>query len=109
MPLKVDPKDRKLLLGAACVFVVLIAGAVLFAGGTGEKAAAPSSYSSASGGAKAAYLLLSHAGYKVERWESPLIQLPQRKGKTLLLAEPEEAPTREEKEQIGIASCRERV
>jgi len=100
MPLKVDPKDRKLLLGAACVFVVLIAGAVLFAGGTGEKAAAPSSYSSASGGAKAAYLLLSHAGYKVERWESPLIQLPQGMGKTLLLAEPEEAPTREEKERL---------
>jgi hypothetical protein len=100
MPLKVDPKDRKLLLGAGCVFVLLVAGAVVF-GGEGEtRAGVPSSYSSASGGAKAAYLLLSQAGYKVERWESPLNQLPQAKGKTLILAEPTEAPTREEREGL---------
>ncbi len=26
MPLKIDPRDRKLLLGAAVIFVLLIAG-----------------------------------------------------------------------------------
>jgi len=97
MPLKVDPKDRKLLLGAACVFVLLIAGAVVFGGEGVSKAEIPSSYSTASGGGKAAYLLLSQAGYKVERWEKPLDQLPQATGKTLILAGPQEAPTRDER------------
>lgn len=102
MPLNVDPKDRKLLVGAGCVFVLLIAGAVVFGGEEGTKEGIPSSYSSASGGAKAAYLLLSRAGYKEERWESPLNQLPQAMGKTLILAEPGEAPTREEKDCLKV-------
>ncbi len=100
MPLKVDPKDRKLLLGAACLFVLLIAGAVLFSGAGNNEGDVPSSYSTASGGAKAAYLLLSHAGYRVERWERPLDQLPQASGTTLILAEPSEAPTRQEKDRL---------
>ena len=100
MPLNVDPRDRKLLLGAACVFVLLIAGAMVFGGEGGVKSGTPSSYSTASGGAKAAYLLLSRAGYKVERWERPLNQLPQAMGKTLILAEPSEAPTRDEREGL---------
>lgn len=100
MPLKVDPKDRKLLLWASVLFVLLIAGAVLFGGDAGAKSEIPSSYSTASGGAKAAYLLLSQAGYKVERWEKPLDQLPQAKETLLILADPEEAPTREEKDRL---------
>ena len=32
MPVRIDPKDRKLLLGAAVVFVLLIAGAAVFMG-----------------------------------------------------------------------------
>jgi hypothetical protein len=100
MPLKMDPKDRKLLLGAIAVFVLLIAGAAVFGGDAGAKSEIPSSYSTASGGAKAAYLLLSQAGYKVERWERPLDQLQQSAGKMLILADPEEAPTREEKDSL---------
>jgi hypothetical protein len=100
MPVKVDAKDRKLLLAAGGVFVLLIAAAVVFSGDTGNKAGTPSTYSTASGGAKAAYLVLARAGYKVERWEMPLDQLPRAVGKTLVLAEPIEAPTREEKDQL---------
>jgi hypothetical protein len=100
MPLKVDPKDRKLLLGAAGIFVLLIAGAVVFGGEEGTKADIPSSYSTSSGGAKAAYLVLANAGYKVERWEKPLDQLPPAAGRTLILAEPNQAPTREEREKL---------
>ncbi len=100
MPLKVDPKDRKLLLAAVCVFVLLIAGAAVFGGEGGTKAEFPSSYSTASGGAKAAYLLLSRTGYREERWERPLNELPQAMGKTLILAEPIEAPTRDERERL---------
>jgi hypothetical protein len=100
MPLKVDPKDRKLLLAAGCVFVLLIAGAALFGGAANNLGKIPSSYSTASGGAKAAYLLLTQAGYKVERWERPLNHLPQTTATTLILAEPSEAPTREEKDRL---------
>jgi hypothetical protein len=100
MPLKLDPKDRRLLLGAGCVFVLLVAGAAVFSGAANNQGEVPSSYSTASGGAKAAYLLLSHAGYKVERWERPLDRLPQATGTTLILAEPSEAPTHEEKDRL---------
>jgi hypothetical protein len=100
MPLKVDPKDRMLLLGAGCVLVLMIAGAASFSGAGENQGEVPSSYSTASGGAKAAYLLLADAGYRVERWERPLDQLPRATGTTLILAEPSEAPTHEEKDRL---------
>src|SRR5262249_42321136 len=50
------------------------------------------------GGAKAAYLLLKESGYGVQRWERQLIDLP--KGTTLVLADPQEAPTKEEREAL---------
>jgi hypothetical protein len=98
VPVRIDPRDRKLLLGAGIVFVLLIAGVAFFGAQPGEKLEAPSSYSTASGGAKAAYLLLTQSGYKVQRWERQLIDLP--KGVTLVLADPQEAPTREEREAL---------
>jgi hypothetical protein len=101
MPLIIDPKDRKLLLAAACVFVLLIAAMSLSGGAAGLKAEIPSSYSTASGGAKAAYLLLANAGYKEKRWEQPLQQLPKPEGKTLILADPDEAPTRDERQRLN--------
>lgn len=100
MPLRVDPRDRKLLYGAAIVFVLLIAGVAVFGGGAGEKQEIPSSYSTASGGAKAAYLLLSQLGYKTQRWEKPLNELPKDPRATLILAEPDEAPTHDERESL---------
>jgi hypothetical protein len=98
MPLKIDPRDRKLLLGSAAVFILLIAGAVIFGGDAGQRQEAPSSYSTASGGAKAAYLLMLRSGYNVQRWEKPLVDLP--KTATVILADPMEAPTREERESL---------
>ncbi len=106
MPLRVDPNDRKLLVIALCVFVLLIAAAVVFGKETGTGGDIPSSYSTASGGAEAAYLLLAAAGYHVSRWEKPLHQLPQQPSLaqriTLILAEPLEAPTREERERLRL-------
>lgn len=98
MPLKIDPRDRNLLLGAGIIFVLLIAGVTFFGGEPGEKIEVPSSYSTASGGAKAAYLVLLGSGYKVQRWERRLIDLP--RSATLVLADPQEAPTREEREAL---------
>ena len=100
MPLKLNPKDRKLMLGAGLVFVLLIAAALLLGSGEQSQAEFPSSYSTASGGAKAAYLLLSESGYKLQRWEKPLSDLPGATSKTLIVAEPNEAPTREERERL---------
>jgi len=98
MPLKIDPRDRKLLLGSAVVFILLITGAVIFGGDAGQRQEAPSSYSTASGGAKAAYLLMLRSGYNVQRWEKPLVDLP--KTATVILADPLEAPTREERDSL---------
>jgi hypothetical protein len=98
MPVTIDPRDRTLLVGAAVVFVLLITGVVLLGGDPGQKVDVPSSYSTASGGAKAAYLLLAQTGYNVQRWERPLVDLP--KNATVILADPLEAPTREEREGI---------
>jgi hypothetical protein len=100
MPIKIDPRDRKLLLGATVVFILLIAGAAIFGGAASQKQEAPTSYSTASGGAKAAYLLLAQSGYNVQRWEKSLTDLPKTAGTTLILADPMEAPTREEREAL---------
>ena len=95
-------KDKKLLLGAAAIFVLLVAVALIFSTDQQEQAGYVSSYSSASAGAKAAYLLLSETGYKVQRWERPLSDLPQAQAKTLILAEPQEAPSHEEKKRLKV-------
>jgi hypothetical protein len=100
MPDKLSRKDRNLLLGAGFVFVVLIVIALLFSSSERGQAEIPSSYSTASGGAKAAYLLLSDTGYKVRRWEQSLSDLPPAQAKTVILADPEEGPTREERERL---------
>jgi len=100
MPLNIAPRDRKLLLGAFIVFILLIVGVVVLGGEQGEKVEIPSSYSTASGGAKAGYLLLAQSGYEVRRWERPLTDLPQAAGTTLILADPDEAPTLDERESI---------
>jgi hypothetical protein len=100
MSFKLNRSDRRLLLGAGLLFVLLVVAALVFGSGEQGQAEYPSTYSSASGGAKAAYLLLSDTGYRVLRWEKPLSDLPQAAGKTLILAEPDEAPTREERERL---------
>ena len=98
MPLRMDRRDRNLLLGASIVFVLLITGVMLFGGQAADKTEVPSSYSAGSGGAKAAYLLLSQSGYEVRRWERPLTDLPE--NATLILADPQQAPTGEERESL---------
>jgi hypothetical protein len=85
-----DPGDRKMLLIVGGLLIVLVL-VVLIAPTSGESPTGgiPSSYSSASDGARAAYLLLKESGYSVERWASPPTELPKDSaGVVLILAEP---------------------
>ena len=70
----VSSGDRKILMVAAGAFVVLVALGFLLAPSNTESEIA-STYSTASGGAKAAYVLLQELGYHVERWEKPSTDL----------------------------------
>jgi len=100
MPAALSPGDRRLFLGAGVLLAVLVGGSALLTEGAGNVRELPSSYSVASGGAKAAYRLLTDSGYKVERWGQPLTALPNGEGTTLILAEPESAPTRDERAAV---------
>ena len=99
---KLNQADRKLFLGAGFIFILLIVATFVVSSAGRGQAEYPSTYSSASGGAKAAYLLLSETGFKTQRWERPLSDLPRdsTRNLTLVIAEPDEAPTREEREQL---------
>lgn len=99
MPLKLNPKDRKLLLGGAIVFVLMVTATLLFGGKT-QNIEVPTTYSTGSGGAKAAYLLLQQSGYNVQRWERPMAELPDPSGKVFVIAEPREAPGRADRESL---------
>jgi hypothetical protein len=99
MPLKTMSDDRKVLLVAAAVLVLLLVVVAIFAPSEQQEIGYPSSYSSESKGAKAAYLLLSEGGYNVARWLRPPQELPQGPGTVLILAESWTAE-KEEKEAL---------
>ncbi len=84
--------DRRLVIGAALLAVLLIVAAATIGGGLErEESPVPSSYSSDSGGALAAYLLLTELDRPVQRWEQPPGMLPA-SAQMLVIAEPTEAP-----------------
>jgi Domain of unknown function (DUF4350) len=87
------PTDRKLMWGFAVLFVLLVAGTATLGPRQEEGSAVPSSYSSDSGGALAAYLLLLDLHYPVRRWEQPPNLITDRAATLLILAEPTETPT----------------
>jgi len=90
MPVSLDPADRRILiLFGGILLVVLAIGAFVFPSNSAKGPSFPTTRSSASEGAKAAYLLLTDLGYTVERWALPPTELPQPASDTLLiLAEP---------------------
>ena len=94
--------DRNLLWAAGAVGFLLLAGTVVFAPSfSGQSSPVPSTYSSGSGGALAAYLLLVDLRYPVRRWEDPPAALttPGR-GSLLILAEPTESPSDKDRESL---------
>ena len=93
MPVVLTRTDRRLLMGGGLAFVTLIVLAVVLSSSGVDAREHPTSYSTGSSGAKAAYLLLQAIGYQVERREDPLEDLQGGEGVTLVLAEPIETPT----------------
>ncbi len=100
MPFQLSPADRKLFLIAGGGLLLLIGAAFVLTKGTDSATEIPSTYSTGSSGAMAAYLLLKESGYAVERWEQPLSELPEPAGTILVLAEPVGAPTTPERDQL---------
>jgi hypothetical protein len=94
--------DKKLLWGAAALALVLILGTLILSPGSGDlDSPVPSSYSPASGGALAAYMLLGDLNLPVERWERPPTDLAEiDPHSVLILAEPSEKPSEEERDAL---------
>jgi len=102
MPFAVSSGDRKLLISAAVMLVILIVVASVFVPQNPASVSYPSSYSAASDGAKATFLLLQETGYNVERWEDSPTALPKDpRGMVLILADPFGGATPEERHALN--------
>lgn len=102
MPLKLPASDRRLLLWAGAIILVLVVALAVQSSDQGESMI-PSSYSPGSHGAKAAYLLLQEEGYNVERWEQSPDALPADAANTVLvMAYPFTPPTKQEKASLHL-------
>jgi hypothetical protein len=89
MAVRLEPSDRKILIVAGALLLALTGLSLLLTPPAQPGWGFPSSYSTASDGAKAAFLLLEQLGYSVARWEAPLTELPLEAGGTvLILTEP---------------------
>ncbi len=92
--------DRKLLLAAGAGSLLLITLSIMLGPAGATTSESPTTYGAGSGGAKAVYLLLHAAGYPVKRWEQSPRDLPGDANATLILAEPEGAPTTQERSAL---------
>ena len=103
MPNSISPADRKLLLIAAGVAALFVA-ALLFLGSPqrGNESKVPSTYSSSSAGARAAYLLLERLNFSVQRWEeSPTLLPASPQGAVYILADPTAPPSANERAALS--------
>jgi hypothetical protein len=102
MPRGLDSADRKLLIAAGVLLIVVaIASALVSPPKSDQRSGYPSSYSSSWDGAKAAYEVLQASGYQIERWESEPGEL---KGdathEVLILADPWQFATSDDRNAI---------
>jgi Domain of unknown function (DUF4350) len=96
-----DAADRRLLIGAAALLLVLVAVSTTLAPAEPARPSVPSSYSPARAGAKAAFLLLGKLGCDVEHWEHDPTEIPYPPEQTaLILADPVVRPSEEERDAI---------
>jgi Domain of unknown function (DUF4350) len=99
MPAGIAPSDRKILLIGGSLLALLLTISVIFSPpGDEPESRVPSTYSSQSDGAEAAYLLLAKLHYPVRRWEQPPNELlSPANGILLILAEPTDPPSEKER------------
>jgi Domain of unknown function (DUF4350) len=99
MPNPLDTGDRKLLIAAGGLLLVLIFASTLLSRSQADSgmSAFPSSYSTNWDGAKAAYLLLQDLHYNVIRWDSSPTNLETENAQVLILAQPLNSASEEEK------------
>jgi|SRR5579872_3818432 len=102
MQVAIDAADRKLLIVVGTLFVLLLGAVAFFTPPSGQgEGALPSTYSSAPGGARAAYLLLEDLHYDVRRWENPPTELPSDVSNiVLIIADPLATPDSHEQAAI---------
>lgn len=91
--------DRKVLIITASAFVILVVVGLLLAPNNDETEVA-TTYSTASRGAKAAFLLLKQIGYRVERWQQPLRDLKADTNTVLIVADPPVVADEESKQTV---------
>jgi Domain of unknown function (DUF4350) len=102
MPAALDRSDRRLVIGALVVMLLLLGLTYVLRPAPGRPVGIPSSYSTDWLGTKGAFLLLQESGYHVERWESPPGELPTDPvGTTLIFAEPSERPSSDERAAVS--------
>ena len=102
MPSGIAASDRKILaVGGALLFLMVTASVILAPPKEQEGSPVPSTYSTQSGGARAAYLLLSELQHNVRRWEEPPTELESAPEETLfILADPSQPPSKKEREAL---------
>lgn len=96
MPLNLSREDRRLLIVASTVFLASAVLAIVLSP-TASEADFASSYSAASQGAKATYLMLHESGYRVEGWTQPPAHLKDARNTLLIIADPTETPSAADK------------
>jgi Domain of unknown function (DUF4350) len=103
MPTGIAASDRKLLIIGGIILLVLLVGiSILTPPSDTYSSPVPSTYSSQSGGAKAAYRLLTNLKYPVRRWESPPTELDIPAPNILLvLADPIQPPSKGERKALA--------
>lgn len=103
MPPALDSGDRKLLLIAGSILILLIIATLALAPSPeeAEGQGVSTTYSATTNGAQAAYLLLRELGYQSGRWERPPTELPSdASGKILILAGPSDFPDKKERDAL---------
>jgi len=99
MSLKLSPEDRRLVVIAAALFLASTLLAIFLTPSESDAQFA-TTYSTASQGAKAAFLLLRESGYHVERWERPPAELRDPEKTLLIVTDPVEVPTQADKDAL---------
>lgn len=100
MPARVSQGDRKILFIAGGAFLLLVVLGFIFAPAGNAGSDTATTYSTASEGAKAAYLLLQETGYHVERWQHPSTALQPDSNTVLIIADPDMMPNQTQKAAV---------